>query len=338
MKIETIKNAVKDMLQPSIFVRLVSILWDAITASAPIQHVLLTGFAGLGKTRIAGIMGKLLEFSGFKFHVVSVGITLAQFKAMLIQNCTSFSNRNCFFMDEVQVMPRDLRTFLKQLLELGGERKTLTIHDSKGVEYEIELNPNNFMVIMATNETLGDGALCGSSGRLTELKLMPYELDERVSIFTNMWAVYMPNEKTPTKEATLTYCKNVRPFARAIKKQIQDVRAQFITNELDVFTVDGARKALKASGYYRDGWNTEHIAVLTFLATNAAGRQVQEVAATPMQGATSKEAKEVLDELRQADFVLNTNQGRKAASTAGVAYLQSLTAKKTVAATVNADG
>jgi Holliday junction resolvasome RuvABC ATP-dependent DNA helicase subunit len=331
MKIETIKNAVKEMLQPNLFVKLVTILWDAAMGVAPIQHVLLTGFAGLGKTRVANICMKLLEVAGFKSHNVSVGVTLSQFKSLMIQNCTSFANKNVFFLDEVQVLDKGLKTFLKQLLELGGERKTLTIHDSKGVEYELELSPSNFMVIMATNESLGDGALCGSSGRLTELKLMPYELDERVSIFTNMWAVYMPNEKMPTKEATLTYCKNVRPFARAIKKQIQDVRAQFITNELDVFSVEGARKALKSSGYYRDGWNTEHIAVLTFLATNASGRQVQEVAATPMQGATSKEAKEVLDELRQADFVLNTNQSRKAASTAGVAYLQSLTAKKTVA-------
>lgn len=336
MKIETIKNAVKEMLQPNLFVRLVTILWDAIMGTAPIQHVLLTGFAGLGKTRVANTCGALLQASGFKYHVVSVGITLAQFKAMLIQHCTSHHNRNAFFLDEVQGLDKKIKTFLKQLLELGGEYKTLTIHDSKGVEYELELNPNNFMIIMATNETLGDGALCGSSGRLTELKLMPYELVERVSIFTSMWAIYMPNEKLPTEPAILTYCKNVRPFARAIKKQIQDVRSQFITNELDVFTVDGARKALKSSGYYRDGWNTEHIAVLTFLATNAMGRQVQEVAATPMQGATSKEAKEVLDELRQADFVLNTNQSRKAASTAGVAYLQSLTAKKAVAVPVEA--
>jgi Holliday junction resolvasome RuvABC ATP-dependent DNA helicase subunit len=130
----------------------------------------------------------------------------------------------------------------------------------------------------------------------------------------------------------------VRPFARAIKKQIQDVRAQMIANGIDGLTVEGARKALKESGYFRDGWNTEHIAVLHFLAENAHGRQVQEVAATPMHGAKSKEASELLDELRQADFVLNTSQGRKAATSTGVAYLQSLTEKKTVAAKVTAAG
>lgn len=305
-----------------------------MTATAPVQHLLLTGFAGLGKTRLAGIMGEILSSKDWKYHVVPVGVSLSQLKTILIQDCTSFANKNCLFFDEAHSLKKDVKEFLKSTMELGGcKARTMTICDSKGVEYTLELSSYNFLCIFATNQAMTDSALKGSSGRLTELKLLPYSLEDRVSIFASLWEVYAPEMALPTKEAVLTYCRNVRPFARAMKKQIQDCRSQAIANGLEIGNVEGARKALKASSYFPGGWTLQHVEVLQYLATTATGRQVQEVAAAPLQGATSKEAQEVLDELRQADFVLNTAQGRKGATSAGVAYLQSLTVKKTVKVT-----
>jgi Holliday junction resolvasome RuvABC ATP-dependent DNA helicase subunit len=329
-KIDTIKALIANLLQPAIFVRLVTIVWDALTGAAPIQHPLLTGFAGLGKTMVADSILTILSANGWKAHSIAVGTSLAQFKTLLIQNCTCHANKNVLFFDECHVLKKEISNFLKQLLELSGKHKTVKIHDSKGTEYEIELNPNNFMCIFATNETMKDSAIKGGSGRVTDLRLLPYQLEDRAKIFCAMWPVYNPNVKLPSKEAVLTYCRNVRPFARAIKKQIQDVRSQMVVNDLDVFTVEGARKALKANCYFKDGWNSEHLEVLDYLAKDANGRLVSEVASFPMKGADPKEASALLGELRQADFVLTTSTGKKAASSAGVAYLQSLTAKKTV--------
>jgi Holliday junction resolvasome RuvABC ATP-dependent DNA helicase subunit len=262
-----------------------------------------------------------------------VGITLSQLKTILIQDCTSFVNKNCLFFDEAHALKSDVRQFMKCMMDLNGSNKSVVICDSKGTEFTLELSCYNFMCIFATNQALADSAYKGSSGRLTELKLLPYSLEDRVSIFASLWEVYAPEMALPTKEAVLTYCRNVRPFARAMKKQIQDCRSQAIANGLEIGNVEGSRKALKASQYFPGGWTLQHVEVLQYLATTATGRQVQEVAAAPLQGATSKEAQEVLDELRQADFVLNTAQGRKGATSAGVAYLQSLTVKKTVKVT-----
>lgn len=333
MTIQQIRESLVSVFQPNLLVKLIAIIWDALTASAPVQHLLLTGFAGLGKTRLATIVGDILTEKEWKFHVVPVGVTLSQLKSLLIQDCTSFANKNCFFFDEVHSLKKEVREFMKCMLDLGGSNKSVTICDSKGTEFTLELSCYNFMCIMATNQALSDTALKGGAGRLTELKLLPYSLEDRVSIFASLWEVYAPEMHLPTKEAVLTYCRNVRPFARAIKRQIQDCRSQAIANGLEIGNVEGARKALKASSYFPGGWTLQHVEVLQYLATTATGRQVQEVAAAPLQGATSKEAQEVLDELRQADFVLNTNQGRKGATSAGVAYLQSLTVKKTVKVT-----
>jgi hypothetical protein len=207
---------------------------------------------------------------------------------------------------------------LKLLTETGGKVKEISLPIGKE-EFKVTVNPALHLFIGASNETIKDTALVGSSGRFKSLQFMPYSDAGKRVLFHLMSPTYARGIEFPESVLEIMV-RNVRPFARSIKSLLQSIRARAVHGQ-DVITDNGIKAALVASGYRPGGWTEKHLKVLLFI--DKAPRQVMEISAGPLQGASQGDTQSILAELMQG-MLVRTENGKKIITSEGQTYLKNL--------------
>lgn len=297
---------------------LASIVHDATQGRRALPPVFLSGYAGLGKTFCVDLIAGMLP--DFKYIKLPPGFTASAFKKALVENC---HRPFIFFLDEMHDLDSGIANLLKTLTETNGRIREFNVMVGRE-EYTITIDPRIHWFIGASNEPIKDAALVGQSGRFRNCQFLPYSKEDMPVLFTMLAEQYLP-EANLSSQVKKTLAANCRPFARSMKMMLERMWTEIKEGHELTDTVS-TQKALAAAGYYPGGWRKQHIDVLTFLATDEKGRQVQEIAQGPMRGASSKEASELLAELMQGQLIITLGNGRKAATKEAIALLKSLAA------------
>lgn len=319
MKLNEIQKIMASTFQRVAIEEISVLIHEAITGGKYLQPYLFAGYAGLGKTHLVEKVAGILCNFGFSYVEFPVGCTASQFWTIL----RDAKEYTVFFGDEAHAMK--CTNQLKSVAETGGRVKTF--HPQiNGEEVEITVDPSKWIFLLASNETMADTAISGESGRFQELVLEPYAESARVELIKVLGKHY--EVELPTGEALKFVANNVRPFARAIKNLVKQIRLHCILHQEKPSNLETVKRILVARGYYPQGFTRRHIDVMKFIGGDAKGKQVQEIAASPLQGVKSKAASAVLAELAQAAFVATGNNGRKILTTAGLKYLTDLATPK----------
>jgi len=321
---QSIKTALLCICQPTLIAEFATWIKDAREGKVALPPLFFSGYAGLGKTHAFGVFAALLP----EFTVVEPKgkLTLGAFKKLLVDYCAEGSSyKILFFLDEMHDLEDKAATLLKEVTETNGKVKTFTVL-IKEQEYAITIDPRRHAFIGASNEPISDPALVGQSGRFKDCQFKPYDESGMKALIEVLGRQYLPDVEFSSQSVTLL-AKNCRPFARAITSMLRGFRVA-INEGFNLEDKEQVKKALAFRGIYKGGWTERHIKVLMFIAATEKGRQVQEIAQGAMEGASSKQASEILAELLQGRFVITLANGRKAASVEGVAFLKSLEKKK----------
>ena len=339
--IKTLNAMIASWHQPRISDSMFQILSDALTGGFPIQPLALTGYAGLGKTYVAGEIAKFLEKNTpenrvLKFIPVQPNCTNAQLREHLIRNCEPPEKGpgKCvvFFFDEAHNLPEGTRNLLKTVTETSGKSKTFSLPAGQ-TNRDIVIDPTRHFFIIATNESLQDSALVGASGRFSDLQFLPYDREGIIGIMAAAISSYLvkdriENVKIPTGKAFLDFIiDNVRPFARSINEIVKKMRI-FALQGNKLLSVADAKKFLQFARVFPQGYTQDHIDILIYIGRTPAGRQVQEIAQSALHGADTNTAKGFLVELMQGRLIITLNNGRKGLTEEGRTYLKSLSSDK----------
>ena len=325
MKLSEIKSIMSTTFQRVATVEISQLIEDAILGDRYLRPYILKGFAGLGKTHLVEKMREILEKFGYDYKEIPVGCTASQFWTIL----RDAKEYTFFFGDECHEL--GCKNQLKAVTETGGKAKTL--YPTIGKEtIELVIDPSKWIFVLASNESLKDSALAGSTGRFHALTLEPYEDDARKSLIKTMAKAYSVN--LPHSQECLDLLSgNVRPFARAIKNLVLDINVHSRDKEKTIKGIQDLKAALLDRDYYKGGFKKVHIDVMKFLGKDANGRQVKEIAQSALNGLDIKDVQSILDELMQANFLKTTTTGKKILTQQGVDYLTSLATPKAKAAT-----
>lgn len=328
MKLNEIKSALESACQPIARRELAIMASDALTGNAPLPPVILTGFAGLGKSHLAEslLFRGVLEPNGWEICIIPPAASASQLIKALVDFAGEGDVRKVlFWLDEVHSLPAATRNVLKAVTETGGKAKDFNFPLGKE-NFSVRVDPRRHWFLAASNEAVRDTALVGASGRFMPLQLVPYSESDKGTIFDALLPIYAGKELGHLSPELRAVClRNCRPFARSIKRLIQELRMERIGGNPMKEPAD-IGKALARAGYLPGGWRREHIAVLRYVAQAANGRQVQEIAAAPLKGMDPKGASEVLSEMLQGELIVTFANGRKGASQAGVDYVKKLDA------------
>lgn len=319
MGFRAISQALSVTCQKVVTKDVASVVHDAQSGRMALPPLFFSGFAGLGKTFTLDLISALLP--EHKRIELPPGFSATAFKKALVENC---HRPFIFFIDEFHDMDGGIRNILKALTETNGKIKDFNVSIG-GSDYTITIDPRKHWFIGASNEPIRDSALVGQSGRFRDCQFLPYDDKGKVSILTALSGKYLPGVKLSTPIKNII-ARNTRPFARSLKMMLERLWTE-IKHGADLTTEAGVKEAIKAAGYFPGGWRKEHTDVLTFLAATEAGRQVQEIAAGPMKGASTKQASALLAELMQGDLIVTMGNGRKAATSAAVKLLKALEKK-----------
>lgn len=300
---------------------------DMFSGGKFLPPVHLSGFAGLGKSFLLSRVALIAEKAGFDVVEIPVGCTPSQLLTILVN---ASHNKTVFIADESHALK--CNQTLKGFTDLSPK-------DGWRKEFEVPIGKENFTIvadlkewwfISASNETPRDSALVGMSGRFRNLPLVPYDATGRASLLSILSKEYNVILPKVDSEGFALLVNNVRPFARSIRNLLIDLATYCRLNAATVTSAESVKKALANRGYYPQGFTRRHLAVLRYVASDGKGKQVQDIAANPMEGASSRETSDLIAEMLQGGLVATFANGRKGASVKGVEYLASLAPKKAV--------
>lgn len=319
MGFHAVRQALSVTCQKVVSKDVASVVHDAMGGRMALPPLFFSGFAGLGKTFTVSLIADLLP----KHRLIELppGFSATAFKKALVD----FHHEPfIMFLDEFHDMDAGIRNMLKSITETNGKVKEFTLSIS-GNDHKITIDPRKHWFIGASNEPIKDSALVGQSGRFRDCQFLPYDEKGKMGILNALSGQYLPGVELSTPVKSIV-CRNCRPFARSLKMMLERLWTEKKAGA-DLTTEEGVKKAIAAAGYFPEGWRKEHTDVLTFLAATEQGRQVQEIAAGPMRGASTKQATALLSELMQGDLIMTLGNGRKAATAAAVKLLKKLEKK-----------
>lgn len=334
LSIHDVAKVLDGAFQPQI-TRILAPLVHSIATDGgkPIRPLFFEGYAGLGKTEMVNRIAGFLENYGVERVDIAAESSIATMIALLVKHCPKGSvESKLFFIDEFHAMKEPLRNFLKRITETGGRAKEFELM-MKGNEMKVVIDPTRHFFIGASNEGVGDSALVGPSGRFLPCQFLPYSDEHKGQLFDILKKRYAPEVKL-TAESRETALKNCRPFARSLVNLLcaldgENAWIRETPGAPSLASKEGIKKALARREYFPGGWTRAHIAILRFLCKKEAthGRQVQEIAMEPLEGADRETVRQLLDELTQGGFVRTMGNGRKTGTGAAVEYLESLAGK-----------
>lgn len=326
MTLENIKSALEPACQPIARRELAIMARDAVRGEMALQPIILTGYAGLGKSYLAETLlyGGILREAGWKLAPIQPGTSAAGLIKTLVDKALDGSVEPVlFWLDEMHSLPAATRNILKSVTETGGRVKDFTFPLGKE-SFTVRIDPRRHWFLGASNEAVKDTALVGASGRFMPLQLLPYGPKDKETIFAALLPHYGGREigELPAELQEMAV-KNCRPFARSIKRMISELRMEKIGGN-PLKTADDLKRALSRAGYLPGGWRKEHLSVLRYVLASAVGRQVQEIAAAPLRGMDAKGASEVLAEMAQGELIITLANGRKSFTETGKKFVADL--------------
>lgn len=325
MKINELVELYSSTCQPVMQRDIAAIVSDYIAnietgSSVALQPVHLSGYAGLGKTHSVKLIAQSLADYGVELVELTPGISPANLNKILAENLDS-RDPVIFFADEIHTWPALSKNILKIITETGGKRKEISLSVGKET-FDRTINPAIHWFITASNESVKDSALVGSSGRFQELQFLPYDREGKERIFRALLPQYAHGMDI-SENLFPIILKNVRPFARSIKSLIQSLR-RYCQHGGTLETATDVATALLEAGYMPGGWSRVHVDILRYIAQSPAGRQVQEIAMSPCQGRDRDSVRGLLDEMVQGSLIITLPNGRKGHTQTGLDLLNDI--------------
>lgn len=288
----------------------------AINPNFPLQPLYFESHAGLGKTKLAKTIGRVLEPMGFEFVELPSTINLpgfVQFFTQLIEG-----KKVVIFCDECRelIKNKKVATLLKRILETENSVESITLDSGAA----ITANPFQHFWIFASNEEPKDTALFGGASRTEPLKLVNYSEEEVKEIMLQKAAKH---KFTIHKDALEIGCKRVMSNGRAIKTFVENDLNRYAQLGNGVISKEVMELVIKNTKRYPLGLRQIDLKTLNALALEPRGMQVGEIAMR-----CDGEAKETTgDRLRQLaglGLILTGSNGRKTLAQGGIDYLGAL--------------
>lgn len=329
MTIKEIVSAFSPTYQAVMAREISSITYDFISnlesgTQIPLQHIHISGYAGLGKTHAVSLIARTMKAYGVSLVEIPPGVSPAVLSKMLV-DCIESRDPVIIYADEIHTWGKLSKNILKVFSETGGKLKEITLPVGKE-EFTVTVNPFIHWFITSSNESVKDSALVGASGRFLETQFVPYDKEGKEGILRALLPQYGQGISIPEKLIPVLV-KNVRPFARAIKSMIQSLRVAAV-HGANLETAEGLVTALKDNGYEPGGWSRVHIEILRYVATSPVGRQVQEIAMSACKGRDRDSVRFLLDELLHGNLIVTLPNGRKGHTPDGLALLHEIDGRK----------
>ncbi len=228
----------------------------------PLDHLLLFGPPGLGKTTLATIMA----------HVMDVAIKICSAPTIertgdMVALLSSVEPRDILFIDEIHRLPAAVEEILYTAMEQF--RVDVIIGQGAGAK-SVSLPLPPFTLIGATTKSGSISAPLRSRFGIIE-RLDYYEVQDLVAII-NHYATFLRMSIDVSSADAIARCARGTP--RIAKKLFRRVRDFAQVNHVSVITVDIAKKALSMLGLDEDGLSSVDRALLYHVLTQGNGNAV----------------------------------------------------------------
>lgn len=287
------QNNVKDNL--AVFIK------AALIREEVLDHVLLHGFPGLGKTTLAHIIAREM---GSDIKTIS-GPSLEK-PGDLASVLSSLSEGDILFIDEIHRMP----TFLEEMLYPAMEDYYFDViinNDGRSKSIRIDLPP--FTLIGATTRS-GDLSSPLRSRFGIECKLELYTEEEISSIIKRTSKVINTSIES---EAALEIAKRSRKTPRIANKILKRVSDFSIVEKSECITIEDCFKSLEKLGIDKSGLNNLDIVYLNNLINKFGGGPVGVETIASSMGESVRTIEESIEGyLMQEGFIKKTLRGRVA--------------------------
>lgn len=266
----------------------------------PLDHMLLFGPPGLGKTTLAQIMA----------HVMGVGIKICSGPMMertgdLVAILTSLEPRDVLFIDEIHRMPISVEEVLYSAME--QYRVDVIIGQGAGAK-SVNLPLNPFTLVGATTK----------SGLLSAPLRTRFGITERLDFYTDedLQAIVVQSSKhlnlAIEKDAALIIARCARGTPRIAKKLLRRVRDFAQIHNNNAATTSLTMKALEFLGIDEQGLTKIDHAIISTLAERFNGGPVGLETLASMIGEDSTTLEEVYEPfLMRLGYLEKTPRGRQ---------------------------
>lgn len=265
-----------------------------------LDHVLLFGPAGLGKTTLAGVIAKEMNV-----NIKVCSGPMLERTGDLVALLTSLQPRDIFFIDEIHRMPIAIEEVLYSAMEQF--RVDIIIGQGAGAQ-SVNLPINPFTLIGATTK----------SGLLSAPLRSRFGIHERLDFYTEeelqkivlQAAGFLSLEICP--EGALLVAQAARGTPRIAKKIIRRVRDVAQVNNKNHATQELVKQALSFLGIGKNGLTTLDELILKTLITNFDGGPVGLETLASIIGEDSQTIEEVYEPyLMRQGLLERTARGRQ---------------------------
>lgn len=319
MKVTEIKKSILSLTgRENVAESLAMPLFCLRSQAIPQKGVCLRAPAGTGKT---GAVRRCAEAAGVDFF--SVSASALSVETLIAGNaksggkwpglqaiCKLGSPPAVIFFDEIHSANYDLEQWIMSAIDPE--------QDIKGIEGAWELNRERFLVVVGTNEGIPNPALCGPSGRLIDLPLLPLSPEQVTSKAIEFG-------KGKLLSFTPSGLAMVRFYSPATFRGVENLIHRVFTlmagdtREVTAREVDAAAKAGNCPP---DGMTEVEAGILRYLAKSGTSRLGSIKAAVAAELST-KAFSPLWNAARGKGYVVDVTGGF-CLSTAGVEYVKGL--------------
>lgn len=266
----------------------------------PLDHLLLFGSPGLGKTTLSTIMA----------HVMEVGITIASGPTLermgdLVAILSNLPYRSILFIDEIHRMP----TAVEEVLYNAMERFTVDVVIGQGAGAKtVTLPLNPFTLVGATTK----------SALISAPLLSRFGIVERLDFYTPEELALIVTQSTQffnmsiDQESALLIGKCSRGTPRITKKLTRRVRDYAQVHGQTIITHDITQKGLAFLGIDEDGLNELDNKILRKIIETFDNRPVGLDTIASLVGEDANTIEEVVEPyLLRTGFLEKTSRGRQ---------------------------